>query len=334
MSINHSGGRRRATLRTGLVARTAPIAAILILVLVLAGATAPGAESFAPDRSPVFKTTPQGELRMHLFLPPDHTVTSRRAAVVFFFGGGWRKGRPEQFYPQCAYLASRGMVAASAEYRVQERHGALPPDCVRDGKSAIRWMRVHASELGVDPRRVAAGGGSAGGHVAASAALLRGFDEEGEAEDPAPARPDALLLFNPVLDTGPGSASHERVQEYWKEFSPLHNIRPGAAPTIVFLGADDHVLPVATAERFRDRMKSAGSRCDLRLYAGQRHGFFNYDGGGNAFYYATLIACDRFLGSLGYVEGEPTLRPPGVGSGTAGVRRRGSSRSGPPHRTR
>ena len=77
------------------------------------------------------------------------------AAIVFFFGGGWVGGTPKQFFPHCTYLASRGMVAISAEYRVKDRHGVTPLECVLDGKSAVRWVRAHASELGIDPTLIA-----------------------------------------------------------------------------------------------------------------------------------------------------------------------------------
>ena len=109
------------------------------------------------------------KLNLHIFRSPAHSPTKEpKPAVVFFFGGGWVGGTPTQFYPQCQHLAKRGMVAISAEYRVKSRHHATPFDCVEDGKSALRWVRTHAEKLGIDPDRIAAGGGSAGGHVAAA----------------------------------------------------------------------------------------------------------------------------------------------------------------------
>ncbi len=259
-------------------------------------------EGFTPDHTPVYKTVGGVELRLHVFTPACHRPADRRPAIVFFFGGGWNTGSPGQFFPHCAYLASRGMVAMSADYRVRKRHQTTPRECVQDGKSAVRWVRQNAGRLGVDPGRVAAGGGSAGGQVAAAAGTLTGFDEPGE-DLGVSARPDALVLFNPVFDNGPGGYGHQRVKKYWRSFSPLHNIDGQAPPTVVFLGTEDKLVPVATAKAYQQRMHDAGRRCDTHLYPGQAHGFFNHDK--KEHYRQTVIAMDRFLASLGYLEGEP-----------------------------
>ena len=126
------------------------------------------AQAMQPTRSLVYKTINGARLQLHVFEPEGHKPSDRRPAIVFFFGGGWTGGGlpairpPTQFYPQCKYLASRGMVAISAEYRVKGTHGVSPFECVTDGKSAVRWVRAHAAELGIDPNRLASGGGSAG----------------------------------------------------------------------------------------------------------------------------------------------------------------------------
>ena len=166
------------------------------------------------------------------------------------------------------------MVAISADYRVKSRQGTSPFECVKDGKSAVRWIRANAKKLGVDPDRLAAGGGSAGGHVAAAAGNLPGLEEEGE-DLSISSKPDALVLFNPVYDNGPKGFGHSRVAARYKEISPLHNLRKGSPPTIVFLGDKDTLVPVSIAETYKKKMEEAGSRSELRVYAGQPHGFFN-----------------------------------------------------------
>ena len=90
----------------------------------------------------LYKTVDGHDLYIHCFFPAGHDPkTDRKPAMVFFFGGGWVGGSPKQFYPQCEYLADRGMVAMAAEYRVKSRHNTTPFECVMDGKSALRWIR-------------------------------------------------------------------------------------------------------------------------------------------------------------------------------------------------
>ncbi len=284
--------------------------ALILLCLPLVPQDAPaGFEGAAVE---TYKKAGDVRLDLSIFVPEGHKGSDRRPAAVFFFGGGWVSGSPSQFVPHARYLASRGMVGMVADYRVKSRHGTTPFECVKDGKSAVRWIRKNAVRLGVDPERIAAGGGSAGGHVAAATGTLEGIEQEGE-DLSVSSKPNALLLFNPVFDNGPEGYGYDRVKDRYKEISPLHNIREGAPPTIVFLGTRDKLIPVSTAQEYQARMKKAGSVCELRLYEGQAHGFFNYrakgSGGEASPYYAkTVVEMDRFLHSLGWLEGEPTLR--------------------------
>ncbi len=175
---------------------------VLSLSVSISPALALETKGFSPDKQIVYKTVGETELKLHVFNPADHKTTDARPVAVFFFGGGWVSGSPSQFYPHCEYLASRGIVAIAAEYRIKSKHKTTPQECVKDGKSAIRWVRQHASELGIDPNKVIAGGGSAGGHVAAATATTKAFNEEGE-DTSVSCVPDALVLFNPVFDNGP-----------------------------------------------------------------------------------------------------------------------------------
>jgi acetyl esterase/lipase len=281
------------------------------LVFVMAECPLPGQQDgkapleFEGATAHVYKKTAEGELYLYVFQPQKGRQQNRPAAV-FFFGGGWNGGTPKQFEEHASYLASRGMVGIVADYRVKSRQGTTPFECVKDGKSAIRWVRVHAGELGIDPDRIAAGGGSAGGHVAAATATVPGLEEKGE-DSSVSCRPNALLLFNPVYDNGPEGYGHERVKERYKEISPIHNIHKGTPPAIVFLGTKDTLIPVATAEKYKQLMEQAGSRCDLHLYEDQPHGFFNRRKSEEHFL-KTVTEMDRFLESLGYLKGEPTIK--------------------------
>ena len=275
--------------------------ALLALLIVAVAATALAGPE--PDKIVSYKKVDGHDLKMHIFNPPGHKSSDKTPVIVLFHGGGWRGGVPSKFYRQVAYLASRGMVAICPVYRLGSKHGTTPKECVKDAKSAIRWVRRHADELGVDANRLAAGGGSAGGHMAAATALVKGFDEPTE-DTSVDCRPNALVLFNPVFDNSENGYGYDRVKDYWKEFSPMHNIAKGAPPTLVLLGTEDHLIPVATAKRYKKLMDEADARCELLLYKKGKHGFFNRE----PFYSKTLRATDRFLASLGYLKGEPTLK--------------------------
>ena len=284
--------------------KTRILVATLVLVCVVTGHAAK-TEDFAPDKTVVYKKVGDLQLKLDIFYPPGRRAADKRPCIVFFHGGAWNGGAPSQFYPHCDYLASRGMVAMSAEYRIKSRHGTSPRECVQDGKSAIRWIRQHAGELGIDRNMLAAGGGSAGGHIAAATGTVEGFCEEGE-DQSISFRPDALVLFNPVFDNGPNGWGHSRVKEYWRDISPMHKIDKKTPPTVVFLGTKDSLVPTTTAEEYKKRMERKGIRCDLHLYKDQKHAFFNFKN--KKYFTLTVIEADRFLASLGYLEGKPTLQ--------------------------
>jgi acetyl esterase/lipase len=268
------------------------------------------------DRIEVYKEVDGVKLQLLFVLPEGHAETDSRPAVIFFFGGGWNGGSPKQFLTHAQYLASRGMVGILADYRVKSRQNTSPFECVMDGKSAVRWVRANAARLGIDPERIAAGGGSAGGHVAAATGTVPGLEQPGE-DASVSCRPNALLLFNPVYDNGPDGYGYDRVADRYKEISPMHNIGSGAPPTIVFLGSQDKLIPVATAEAYKAKMEAVGSRCDLHIYEGMEHGFFNESKSDKQPYYDTLLKTDLFLISLGYLDGEPTLEVPPAKSSEA-----------------
>ena len=221
-------------------------AAIMILAIAAGCATVNPKQdkpaTLQPDKIVTYKTIGDVELDMHIFNPPGHKSGDKTPAIVLFYGGGFVGGDVQHFYRQSKYLASRGMVAICPWYRVKSRHGTTPKESVKDGKSAIRWVRTHADTLGIDTKMLAAGGGSAGGCIAAATGTLKGLNEDGE-DTSVSCRPNALVLFNPVFDNSTEGFGYDRVKEYWEEFSPLHNLDKDAPSTVVFLGTEDKLIP-------------------------------------------------------------------------------------------
>ena len=285
----------------------------------------PQPTSIPGAQSEVYKTIGETKLMLHIFQPVGRKDGERRPAIVFFFGGGWMSGTVNQFMPQSKYLAERGMVAVLADYRVYSRHGVTPFECVADAKSAVRWLRSHATDYGIDDQRIVVAGGSSGGHLAASVAVLRGFDEKNE-DLKVSSAPNALVLFNPALDmsmlTHAPADVVARTGNWLKgdwvkrvaEISPILNVRKGTPPTIIFHGTGDEAVPFAQATHFCKVMKEQGNRCEVIPFEGRPHGFFNYRDGTNPDYRETLRKTDEFLISIGYLKGEPTIQINGVKS--------------------
>lgn len=255
----------------------------------------------------VYKTVGSTKLNLYIFSNAKHEHGKPRPAIVFFFGGGWSTGSPRQFEPQARYFASRGMIAISADYRIRTRDSSKVTDSISDARSAIRWVRANAKRLGIDPDRIAAGGGSAGGHLAAATAFISEFDDP-EEDQKISALPNALVLFNPALVLAPmpgidlgreaGRLNSAFVGAEPIKASPAHHVKAGGPPTIIFHGESDSTVPYNTAKAFSEKMKAAGNQCQLIGYPGQEHGFFN----GEPARTRTLESADQFLTSLGWLE--------------------------------
>ena len=261
-------------------------------------------ENLSTDQQPevfIYKKIDTTTLSLNIYYPAELRKNKTYPAIIFFFGGGWINGKITQFERHAKYFASRGMIAVLADYRVSSRHSSTPFEAVKDAKSAIRYLRTNSQSLHIDTNRIVAAGGSAGGHLAA-AADLTSLDEPYE-DLSISSRPDALVLFNPVFDNGPTGYGYERIGEKYPEISPLHNIKKGAAPAIVFFGTRDKYVPIETVELYKKKMKEAGSRIELFLYQDQPHGFFN----SKKYFIETVKQADIFLISLGYLEGEADI---------------------------
>ena len=247
----------------------------------------------------LYKNTNEGELNLLVYKPLEFDIKKKHSCIVFFHGGGWNSGNPEQFQRQSRYFASRGMVAISVEYRIRNKHGTSPIQAMEDAKSAIRFIRSNTKLLSIDPNKIAAAGGSAGGHLAAVAGNIDLFDNSNE-DLTISSKPNLLILYNPVLHYGrkwgwidnPSNAS------------PYDNLREGSPPTIILTGTEDKIVPVELIESYKKRMESIGSRCDLILYEGAEHAFFNK---GDDFV-DTVLQTDIFLKSNWYLSGPPTIK--------------------------
>jgi acetyl esterase len=253
----------------------------------------------------LYKQIDTTKLFLEVYYPEQLEASETYPAMVFFFGGGWKGGDRTHFVNHANYFSKRGIVCFLADYRTKNRNETTPFESLKDAKSAVRFIRKNALRFHIDSTKIIASGGSAGGHLAAATALIENYNEDTD-DLSLNCVPNALVLFNPVVDNGPGGYGYERIGVEYKNFSPLHNIRKGAPPTIIFLGTNDLLIPVETAEYYKKVMDKVESRCDLKLYEGEGHGFFNYKNFES--YKKTVIEADKFLVSLEYLKEEPIVK--------------------------
>ena len=253
----------------------------------------------------VYKTLDGVTLKLHVYNPTNFDTQTMHNAIIFFHGGGWNNGSHKAFKRQSMYFASRGMVAISAEYRLKNTHGTTPYDAVEDAKSAIRYVRANAHKFKINPNTITAGGGSAGGHLAASCGLLKLWDNSAE-DLTVSSKPNALVLLNPVLDLGPDHYAHKRFGKDFKLISPMQNISKNAPPTLILVGTEDRILPVPTVKKYQSIMESFDNRCDVVLYQDQGHAFFAKPP--IKYFVETTDEIDRFLVSLGLLDGQSTIK--------------------------
>lgn len=231
------------------------------------------------------------QLRLYLVRPKQWQPRDRRPAIVFIHGGGWSNGNPDQWFPQCRYFALRGLVAASVQYRLRTKSVDVD-GCLADCKSAIRYLRRHASELGIDPQRIAVVGESAGGHLAAAVGTIDAFNHP-EDDLSYSALPDALVLLNPITDLSTkwgGSLGGKAMP-----LSPLHHISAKTPPTLLIHGDSDQCVNIEHSRAFCKRMTELDRPSKLIVLEGADHAFAVFKYGPDRFVRQTILEIDNFL---------------------------------------
>ncbi len=275
----------------------ASLLSLLLAPLVRAQAAFEPVEHTYATRGPV-------ALKAYVF-SPSRRGAETTPAIVVFHGGGWTIGEPQWAFSRAQHFAERGMVAVAAQYRLSDGKEITPLEAMADARSVIRWLRDEAAALGVDPRRIAAYGWSAGAHLAASAAI---FPDGGSGTS---ASPDALILVSPAVSLEADETARGLLagRTDVRSISPDEHVRKGLPPTLILQGGEDTVTPLAGVQRFCERLRAAGNSCELHVYSGFGHLFTPAgvpDGGWPQPDLATaadaLARSDRFLESLAYLR--------------------------------
>lgn len=267
---------------------------LLFLFLVFICQLSNAQESF------VFKNIEGVKLSMRVYSPKQTEKGKAYPAMIFYYGGGWAFNNRDQFIHHALNYSKKGFVCFLADYRVKKDHKSTPFESLEDAKSAIRYVRKRASDFNIDGNNIIAVGASSGGHLAAALSTIDGYNDPNDDLNIS-CKPNVLVLFNPVVDNGPGGYGVNRVRDKYKDFSPMHNMHKDMPPTIYLTGIKDQMAPVEMARYFKLLMDRMGVRCDLKVYNNARHGFFNYEN--KRLYHKTMNDIDVFLMSLGYLGG-------------------------------
>ena len=169
-------------------------------------------------------------------------------------------------------------------------------------------MRGHATELGIDPTKVIAAGGSAGGHLAACTALVSAYDAESD-DKAISAKPNAMVLFNPAMNIATLFKQRETggspiTLEVAEAITPTSFVAKDTPPVILFFGTADKLK--AGGDEYVTKAKALGVRAEMWTAADMPHGFFNKE----PWIQVTAKKMAEFLASLGYLGGEPLIKLP------------------------
>jgi acetyl esterase/lipase len=286
---------------------------ILFVLIIFAPATNFAQEIEVTQEKMIYKEINGQNLAVHVFYAPEIMKKSDNPVIALFHGGGWVFGSPEEFYEACRRYARKGFVTFSFQYRLSINedesypHPEISPiECVKDARSAIRWIRENAKTLKIDPERVVVGGQSAGGQLALSTALLDDINEETDNKDISPI-PDALLLFSSCYNTMEAWIDNllgDRRTRIW-DISPYHNLKSDMPPVLAFHGDTDRQVLFYTVLFFYDRMKELGNEYELETFEGKDHylgdGTIDEEKYARYFDEGILVKADEFLEKLRFM---------------------------------
>lgn len=259
----------------------------------------PIAAKMEPDRKVLYRTVGGAKLYLHVFLPPGFKESDKRSCLFAIHGGGWTGMNSRYFYPFAHRFAQKGMVGISIDYRLANaKRGVTVFDCVKDVRSAMRYVKAHAAELGIDPEKIAVCGGSAGGHLASATSL---FGKVNHADDDLDVSSEAMamILYYPVIDTSEKGYGQRKIGSRWKELSPVDNVKKGLPPTLIFHGTGDTVTPFDGAALFVKRSRALGNEVSVIAHEGGVHGYFIFD---LELFETAMLQTEAFLRERGVLE--------------------------------
>lgn len=225
------------------------------------------------DYACYYKETPQGKLEINIFYPDSYDPERGEPypAVVNFCGGGWVEADMEWTRDNARYMAGMGFIGIGAQYRLADFKTVSVMDLMMDANSAVRWARIYAKKFNIDPKRIAAMGDSAGGHLALSTAMFPQYKEEAENAEIS-SIPNVVFTVAAAVNVDDGNFRRLLIgRAKAVDCSPYQNVRKGLPPVFMTQCVEDDILPFRYTEDFVGMMKDAGNTAMLYPIAGGSH---------------------------------------------------------------
>lgn len=214
---------------------------------------------------------------IHYYKP---TAPTSEGAVVIFPGGGYHHRAEHEGKGYAEFLAANGVHAFVVDYRVAPHRYPLP---LLDARRAVRYVRFHAAEYGLDPEKIAVMGSSAGGHLAAlTAASAEPISLEGvDAVDGVSARPNAQILCYPVIVTPDDPACHAgsydnllggRDEKGEQATSPVVHVDEQTPPAFIWHTAADPAVSVGNSYAYAAALRQANVSVEMHIFPYGNHG--------------------------------------------------------------
>jgi acetyl esterase/lipase len=242
-------------------------------------------------------------LDIHIFGQGRGVENNKKPAIVFFHGGSWSEGQASWHFEACRKYAAKGWTACSVEYRIYGAQGTLPFAAVMDARSAIRWLREHGNELGIDTGRIVVTGNSAGGHLALATALADHWNEKTDHLKFSPV-PNLILVNSGVYDLTDEKTAWIRKdlsnKKLAQQISPNNLVRKHLPPMLLIHSAADQNVPYASAQKFVSLMRAAGNKVEFKSLQDGGHFIFDHP----KYTPAVFAWRKEFLHTLGYPDSD------------------------------
>ena len=243
-------------------------------------------------RNIVYRDVSEDRETLDVYRPANASSDEKLPVIVAIHGGGWAKFSKADYGQKVSQFTRSGFIVVAPNYRLSRPDRPSWPLNFQDVRDAVRWVRIHADEIGADPKRIAAMGESAGGHLAE---LLGTYSDQTSASETS-ARVQAVVSFYGPSDLpslypqSPTAASRLReflggtpkqIPARYEDASPIDHVSPDDPPMLMIHGSADTIVPASQSIELAKRLRAEGVPSTLIILPGEPHGFGLRAGGRN-----------------------------------------------------